>query len=277
MTKLADKLPPKWRTERELSNPAQVWLNRLLFDLQSPLGRYANLIGVLVIFGSVLLSMAGTIPGISQRAHTVIQVVEITVTLMFILEYFLRLYAGRQPVHYALSFYGLIDLLTWLPLLFLGHGFLAIRLLRIMRLLKLLRYLRALRLLFSSMLEVFDVVFVVLAAIIILVLLSGNLIYYVEPQTFPNAYIGCWWSIVTMSTVGYGDMVPVTVMGKVVAAFLMLTGVAMFALLTGVVTIKLGELLNKRSACTDCNHHISSADNFCSNCGKSLREKVHFG
>ena len=271
MAKLADRLPQQWRVERELTHPVRLWLNKLLFDLQSPLGRFANLAGILVIFGSVLLSMVGTIPSISQQTRDTIYAVELAVTGLFILEYVLRLYASRQPLHYALSFYGLIDLLTWLPLLFFGQGFLAIRLLRIMRLLKLVRYLRALRVLFASMLDVFDVVFVVLSAIIIIVLLSGNLIYYVEPQTFPNAYMGCWWSLVTMTTVGYGDMVPVTVVGKMVAAVLMLTGVAMFALLTGVVTIKLGEHLNKRSTCNDCDKHISPYDNFCPNCGQPQR------
>ena len=276
MTKLADRLPPRWRIEREPRGRVRCWLNRLLFDLHSPLGRNANLLGVLVIFGSVLLSMTATLPSIEPSTHKMIHGIEVIVTLLFALEYFLRIYAGRWPVHYILSFYGVVDLLTWLPLLLFGQIFLAIRLLRIIRLLKLIRYLRALRVLFASMLDVFDVVFVVLAAIIIIVLLSGNLIYYLEPETFSNAYIGCWWSLVTMTTVGYGDMIPVTVAGKIEASVLMMTGITMFALLTGTVTIKLNEHLNKRSTCTNCKHHMSTIDNFCPNCGKpQLHDSVN--
>lgn len=253
--------------ERELRDGAQRWLNTLLFDLNSRLGRNANLLGVFVILGSVLLSMVATIPTIDPQTRETIHIIEIGVTLLCALEYALRLYASRWPRKYFFSFYGLVDLLTWLPLLIAGEGFLAIRLLRILRLLKLLRYLRAMRIFFSSMLDIFDVVFVVLATIIIIVLVSGNVIHMLEPQTFPNAYIGCWWAIVTMTTVGYGDIVPVTIAGKLAASVLMLTGITTFALLTGTVSIKLAELLNDRQICPDCQNPVSPRANFCPNCG----------
>ena len=133
--------------------------------------------------------------------------------------------------------------------------------------LKLLRYLRAMRLFFSSMLDIFDVVFVVLATIIIIVLISGNVIHMLEPQTFPNAYIGCWWALVTMTTVGYGDMVPLTISGKLTASVLMLAGITTFALLTGTVSIKLAELLNERHSCKACARPVSRRANYCSSCG----------
>jgi len=272
MRNLIDKPTSVSSAEGELRWPLQRLLNRLLFDLQSPLGRNANLLGILVILGSVLLSMVATIPSIDDDSRRLIHGIEIVVTLMFATEYLLRIYASRWPRRYILSFYGLIDLVTWLPLLLFGEVFLAIRLLRVLRLLKLLRYLRAMRLFFASMLDVFDVIFVVLATILIIVLISGNLIYYLEPQTFPNAYIGCWWAIVTMTTVGYGDMVPVTVAGKIAAAVLMLTGVTMFALLTGTVSIKLAEMLNNRNACHACGQSVSPRARYCQHCGEVLQE-----
>lgn len=259
-------------SERELRGPGQAFLNRLLFDLHSPLGRNANLLGILIILGSVLLSMAATIPSIDEATRETIHQFEIAVTLMFAAEYLLRVYASRWPLRYIFSFYGMIDLLTWLPLLFLGEVFLAIRLLRILRLLKLIRYLRAMHLFFASMIDVFDVIFVVLATIIIIVLISGNLIHFLEPETFPNAYIGCWWSLVTMTTVGYGDMVPVTTAGKIEAAVLMLTGVTMFALLTGTVSIKLAEMLNNRNSCHACDRPVSPRARFCQHCGEAQQE-----
>jgi len=267
MHKLVEKLCPQCRVERPLRSARARWLNRLLFDLNTPLGRNANLLGILVILGSVLASMVATLPGLAAETRELIERFELAVTLLFTLEYFLRLYSSRWPLRYALSFHGLVDLLTWLPLLLFEQAFLALRLLRILRLLKLLRYMRAMRLFFASLLDVFDVVFVVLGTILIIVLISGNLIHYLEPQTFPNAYIGAWWSLVTMTTVGYGDMVPQTVLGKLEAAFLMLAGVTTFALLTGTVSIKLAEHLNNRHRCDHCDHNISPRANYCPNCG----------
>ncbi len=270
MANLIDKFFATASAEAELRGPLRQLLNRLLFDLQTPLGRNANLLGILIIFGSVLLSMVATIPSIEESTRRTIHNIELGITLLFAAEYLLRIYASRWPLRYVLSFYGLIDLLTWLPLLLVGEVFLAIRLLRILRLLKLLRYLRAMQLFFASMLDVFDVIFVVLATIIIIVLISGNLIHFLEPETFPNAYIGCWWSLVTMSTVGYGDMVPVTIAGKIAAAVLMLTGITMFALLTGTVSIKLAEMINNRSSCHACERPVSPRASYCQHCGEAL-------
>jgi len=275
MQKLVDRLFPHWHVDHPPESSWQMWLNRLLFDLDQPLGRNANLVGMLIIVGSVLLSMVATLPGLDPDTLGTINRIEFAVSIAFAIEYFLRLYSSRWPVRYAFSFYGLVDLVTWLPLLLFEEAFLALRLLRILRLLKLLRYMRALRLFFASMVEVVDVVLVVLASIVVIALVSGNLIHFLEPQTFPDAYTGTWWSIVTMTTVGYGDLVPQTIAGKVAATLLMLAGVTMFALLTGTVSITLSEHLKKRRRCPDCHHAISKNANYCPNCGTDLRPSSH--
>lgn len=249
------------------SSPVKLWLNRLLFDLQSPLGRNANLFTMLVIIVSVLLSMVGTITTVSEQAKLSIRIIEIGVTLFFSVEYVLRIYAGRWPWAYIFSIYGIIDLLSWLPLLLFGDTFLALRLLRVLRLLKLLRYLKAMRVFFASMLDIFDTIFVVLATICIMVLVFGNLIHYLEPETFQNAFLGCWWSLVTMTTVGYGDMVPQTLTGKAVAAVLMLLGITLFALLTGSITVKLNEFIQIKKTCKDCLRFMPPDGDFCPYCG----------
>ena len=253
--------------------PLRSWLNTLLFDLHSELGRKANLLGMFVIVGSVLISMVGTISDTTPDIKRSISLMEFTVTVFFAVEYFLRLYAARRRLEYALSFYGLIDFLTWIPIVLFQHGFLALRLLRIFRLLKLLRYLRAMRLYFASLSDVFDMVFVVLATICIIILVSGNVIHLIEPETFPDAYIGCWWALVTMSTVGYGDLVPTSILGKAAAAVLMLTGITMFALLTGTFSVKLAEHLQYKKVCRICGHHISDKANYCSDCGAPQLEE----
>jgi len=106
----------------------------------------------------------------------------------------------------------------------------------------------------------------------VIALVSGNLIHYLEPETFPDAYTGAWWSIVTMTTVGYGDMVPQTIPGKIEAVVLMLAGITSFALLTGTVSITLAEHLKNRNRCPKCSNSVSPRANFCSNCGTKLHD-----
>lgn len=242
-------------------------LNTALFDLRSPLGRLTNIIGMGVIVFSVLLAMVATLDVFSARTKRVIELIELTVTVLFAFEYFLRVWAAKYSWRYIFSFYGLVDLMTWLPLLLLGDANLAIRLLRILRLLKLLRYLRALELFLRSLSDVLDVLLVLVIAIVITVLISGNLVYFLEPNTFDNAFSGAWWALVTMTTVGYGDMVPVTVAGKVVAALLMVIGISMFALLTGTISVKVAHLLTRDRDCQNCNRAINSDYQYCPRCG----------
>ena len=256
-------------------SPLKAWLNTSLFDLRSNLGRTTNLLIMFVIAASVFISMFGTLKSMSGEVRESIYLFEKITTLFFALEYFLRIYAAHDRRGYALSSYGLIDLLTWLPLLLFGQVTIAIRLLRVLRLLKLIRYLRAMRLFFASMADIIDIVFVVLASICIIVLVSGNLIHYIEPETFPNAFIGCWWSLVTMTTVGYGDLIPQTVGGKIEAAFLMLTGITMFAILTGTVSIKLSEHLQNKSVCHNCKRNTPAGAKFCHLCG--TQQKIETG
>jgi voltage-gated potassium channel len=255
------------------TNHFRQWLNSLLFDLQSPLGRNANLFAMLIILLSVLLSMIGTIEEIPAQAKNSIRLVEVIVTLAFLLEYVGRIYAGRWPLAYIFSVYGFIDLLTWLPLLLFGDTYLALRLLRVLRLLKLLRYLKSMRIFFASMLDIFDTIFMVLASTFIIVLVSGNFIHYLEPDTFDNAFLGCWWSIVTMTTVGYGDMVPQTMGGKAAAAMLMFLGITMFALLTGSITVKLNEFIQTKKDCLNCQRAIPLDGIYCPYCGNIQNTK----
>lgn len=249
------------------------WLNRSLFNLQSRLGRTTNLLIMFIIAVSVIVSMYGTLGSISDVVRQDIYLFEKAITLFFAFEYFARIYSAHDRRGYILSIYGIVDLFTWLPLLLFGQVSVAIRLLRVLRLLKLIRYLRAMRLFFSSMADIVDIVFVVLASICIIVLISGNLIHYIEPETFPNAFVGCWWSLVTMTTVGYGDLIPQTVAGKIEAAVLMLTGITMFAVLTGTVSIKLSEHLKHTNVCQHCHKNTPVGAHFCHLCGEKQERR----
>ncbi len=242
-------------------------VNRALFDLNCRIGRTTNIAGMSIIIVSVFLAMIGTLGSIPPASKVVIHTIEFVATAVFAIEYFLRLWSAHRPWRYALSFYGIVDLMTWLPLLLIGDVTLAIRMLRILRLLKLLRYLRALELFLRSMRDVLDIVLILVIAIVIIALIAGNLIFFLEPETFQNAFIGTWWALVTMTTVGYGDMVPQTVGGKIEAAALMLMGISLFALLTGTISVKVAQMLKRNQNCMLCSRGINGEYRYCPHCG----------
>jgi voltage-gated potassium channel len=257
----------KQEHKAHIENPIKRYLNTALFDLDSRLGRNISLAGIFVIVVTVILSMIGTLDSISPSTRKHIESVELIITFAFALEYILRVIAARRPVAYMLSFYGLIDLLTWLPLLFIGDATLAIRLLRVLRLLKLIRYFKALHLFLSSLQDTIEIMLVIAFTILIVIAISGNLIHAIEPETIPNAFIGSWWSLVTMTTVGYGDIVPITTGGKVIASILMVTGITIFAMLTGTISVKIAQIVNRIHTCTNCSGKVSDEYGFCPHCG----------
>ena len=212
--------------------------------------------------------MIATLDGIATSTRNIISYIEILITFVFAIEYSLRIYAAKKPLAYIFSFYGVIDLLTWLPLLLLGDATLAIRLLRVLRLLKLIRYLKALHLFLSSLKDALEIMLVVAFTIMIIIAISGNLIFIFEPETVENAFIGSWWSLVTMTTVGYGDIVPVTTSGKILASLLMVTGITIFAMLTGTISVKISQIVNRSHRCSSCNSWIAASHKFCPHCAQ---------
>lgn len=259
--------PSGQATLGEFSGTLRARLNRLLFDLKNPAGRNVNLFIIMVVIGGVLLSMLATVPEVHHRWGRWIWIAEVSITAAFTVEYLLRLYAAERRREYAFGFFGLVDLFTILPLLLTGDPALALRLLRIVRLLKLARYLSTLWLFIASMRDVVEIVVVTVASIGVVVLMAGNVIYLFEPETVSNAFGGVWWSLVTMTTVGYGDIVPQTTAGKLLAALLMIMGIAMFAMITGVVSYKIGSTMKNRKQCAPCGRSIEVRFEYCPHCG----------
>ncbi len=260
------KQHPEWQHE-PINGPFRARLNRYLFDLSSPAGRNVNQALMLIIILSVVVGMFGSVEHFEQRWQRLFYLFEYGITIVFIIEYLLRLYSARKPLAYALSFYGIVDLATILPLLFFGDSNTVIRMLRVFRLLKLIRYLRALQLFVSSLRDVFDIMVVVVAAISIIVLIAGNLIYFLEPHNIANAFEGCWWSLVTMTTVGYGDIVPHTAAGRTLASFLIILGVSIFAMLTGTISVKVSHALSYQRECPGCERKVAQEFTYCPYCG----------
>ncbi len=255
----------------ERSGPRQR-LNTWLFDLTNPVGKRLNLTIMAMILCGAFVSMLETLHHVTDTWESVIYGLSLLVTGLFSIEYFLRIYAAKNPLRYIFSFYGLIDLLAVLPAYVAGDFNSTIRLLRVFRLLKLIRYLRALELFIASLQDALESMLVSLIAIAIVVLLGGNLIYYLEPVSVHNAFEGAWWALVTMTTVGYGDIVPHTPYGQLVASLLMLFGLGMFAMLTGIISIKVAHVLSQKAPCPHCQRPLDATSVYCNFCGVNIDE-----
>lgn len=192
-------------------------LHEILFEVRTPMGKLVNYSILGLIVAVVLTSMVGTIPEFGERWGSEFAIFERVVLVVFLAEYLLRVYSAKHRWNYIRSFNGVVDLLTILPLLIAGNGTVAVRLLRLLRLVKVTTFFPVLKSLFMSVSGALNLLAAVLGTIGLISLLVGNLIFVVEPETFGNAFEGLWWSLVTMSTVGYGDIVPHTVMGKMLA------------------------------------------------------------
>jgi len=214
--------------------------------------------------------MLETIQGVTNHWQTIIQVLSIIVTIIFSVEYVFRIYAAKNPLRYVFSFYGLIDFLAVFPAIVMGDFNSSIRLLRVFRLLKLIRYLKALEMFVASLQDVFEIMLVSIIAISIVVLLGGNLIFYLEPDNVSNAFEGAWWALVTMTTVGYGDIVPHTAIGQILASFLMMFGLGMFAMLTGTISVKIAHILSHKTRCPRCERPLDEKSIFCNFCGVNI-------
>ncbi len=252
---------------------ARSWRQRfnvVLFDFSTAIGRTVNyLIGAFIIL-AVLISMTDSVPYYHTHYAGLLHNFEQLVTTVFTVEYCLRIFSADRPLKYIFSFNGIVDVTAVLPLLMGGESTLVIRLLRIVRLIKLTSYLPALTALFRSLKDVVHLMLAVLSAIVLMSLFAGNLIFIVEPETFHTAFEGAWWSLVTMSTVGYGDLYPTTFAGRIIAVLVILSGITMFAMATAVVSVRVGRHLYEQVQCENCLHNVADDYIYCPHCGVKL-------
>lgn len=264
-------------------------LYRFLFDASRPSGRAIEI----MLFFAVLFSVAVLIIGSTLEAgspwYRPFIFCEIVFSILFSLEYLLRLYCSPKPLRYAKSFYGLVDLISILPVylsLFLpgAQYTLMLRVLRIFRLfriLKLVRYMSEANLLWRCLIQTHRKVMVFFGAVGLMVCLFGSLMFVVEGPTngFTSIPMGIYWAIVTLTTVGYGDLVPHTPAGRVIASLVILIGYSIIAVPTGILTAQLTEELQKnkdRIRCNSCHRTGHDADALhCKFCGDKLPHGHH--
>ncbi|MEM8593595.1 MAG: ion transporter [Pseudomonadota bacterium] len=257
---------------------------RIIFGTNSPAGRNFDLALIMAIIVSVVVIALDSIDAVHSRYTQELFVIEWFFTLLFTLEYALRLYCSPHPKGYAKSFYGIVDLLSILPsyisLLFpAANLLLVVRLLRVMRIfriLKLFQYSSEASLLVRSLLQSHRKIFIFLFTVLVSVVIFGSLMYIVEGPEYGFTSIpkSIYWAIVTVTTVGYGDITPHTIIGQFIAALAMMSGYAIIAVPTGIISAELmNEMQLERSdiRCTNCEKegHEASA-HYCKHCGTSL-------
>ena len=252
----------------------RILLNRCMFDLSTTGGKIVNYTVLLLILLSVFLSMFNTISEVRNSFGEEIAVFQMFVIYVFFVEYILRVYSAADRKKYVTGFYGIIDLLTVLPVFFGSSGSSIMRLARLVRILKVTQYFPVLATLMRSVSGALQMILAVFATIATVSIFSGNLIYMLEPETFGNAFIGAWWSLVTMSTVGYGDLVPHSVGGMMLGAALIMVGICVVAMMTAVIAVRVGRMVNMNKKCFDCEQTISSEHNYCPHCGQDQSDEI---
>ena len=269
------------------AHPGSPWRSRLhevIFEADTRSGKVFDVALLVCIVASVVAVVLESVASIRATYGPALRLVEWGFTLLFTVEYVLRLVSIGRPWRYATSFFGVVDLLAILPtymsLLVNGSQSLAViralRLLRIFRILKLARFVGAERLLQAAIRASVRKIVVFLGAVLTLVLIIGSLMYVIEGEAngFTNIPQSIYWAIVTMTTVGYGDIAPQTVLGKLFASTVMILGYGIIAVPTGIVTVELANLGSgaiSTQACPQCaaEGHTSDA-NFCKYCGAKL-------
>ena len=266
-------------------SPRRERLHEIIFEADTPVGRAFDVSLLWLIVISVGVTMIESVPSIQSEHRRLFVALEWVFTIVFAAEYFLRLYSVRRPARYARSFFGIIDLVGWLPTVlsvFLpgAQYFTTLRVLRVMRVfrvLKLAKYLREAHYLAEALRAGRRKITVFLLFVITLVTILGSLMYVVEGQAsgFTSIPQSIYWAVVTLTTVGYGDVSPVTPLGKFFASFVMILGYAIIAIPTGIVSSEFIKQIQSPTvstqACPSCGAEGHSHDAlYCRRCGSEL-------
>lgn len=259
-------------------------LHQIIFKTDTPAGKGFDVILLWAIVLSVIVVMLESVHELNEKYYTVFKVIEWVFTALFTIEYVARIISVKQPLKYIFSFFGLIDLLSLLPT-YLGIFYTDTASLRVIRILRLMRVFRVLKLIgFMRQAQVLTQalhnsrrkIIVFLMAVMILVVILGTVMYIIEdPQAgFTSIPRSIYWAIVTLTTVGYGDIAPATALGQALASVVMIIGYSIIAVPTGIVTAELTtgqKHQTNAQSCGNCNESRHDDDaNFCRKCGEKL-------
>lgn len=269
------KSKAKWR----------LWLYDTIFHVDSKEGRLFDVLLLWAIILSVVAVMLESVPVIDEEYGLLLKTIEWALTAVFSIEYVARIISVRRPLRYMTSFFGIVDLLSILPA-YLGLFITAtssltviriLRFLRIFRVLKVVAFMREAIVLRNAILDSRKKITIFLVGIAIAVILLGTIMYLIEgaESGFTSIPRSIYWAIVTITTVGYGDIAPQTAVGQTLASFIMILGYAIIAVPTGIVTAELTKTKkpskDDEEKCPECGiaNHSNDA-NYCRNCGHEL-------
>ncbi len=261
-------------------------LYNIIFESDTPMGKLFDVTLLWAIILSILLIVAESIQGMPPVMKTVFVVGEYVFTFFFTIEYLCRLYCSPSRKGYAFSFYGIIDLLSTIPL-YLGWIFGPMRYLMVVRTFRLMRVFRVFKLfsfleegdkLMRSLILSSRKILVFFLFIVIMVISLGTLMYMVEGKVegthFKDIPTSIYWAVVTMTTVGYGDIAPITPVGRFLSAIVMLMGYTIMAVPTGIVSAQFVhdhvKSTANRKKCPECGKPNAENSHYCSFCGKQL-------
>ncbi|HKK69900.1 MAG TPA: ion transporter [Candidatus Krumholzibacteria bacterium] len=261
-------------------------IHEVVFEADTPAGRAFDVALFVSIVVSVTAVMLDSVDSIRAEHGILLRTIEWFFTVLFTVEYAVRLAVIGRPWRYAVSTFGVIDLLailpTYLSVVFAGSQSLlvirALRLMRVFRVLKMVRFVGEADVLSSAIRESARKIIVFLTFVLTVVLIVGAAMYLIEGDAsgFTNIPQSMYWAIVTMTTVGYGDIAPQTILGKALASLVMILGYGVIAVPTGIVTVELG-LAGRRhaqvstQACPSCAAEGHDPDaRFCKYCGEAL-------
>ena len=263
-------------------------LHELIYEADTKSGKVFDLTILALIVLSVILVMIESVDSLNVKYYAELNFLEWFITIFFTIEYILRILAVKKPFNFIFSFYGIIDFASTIPkylsLFIIGTNSLiairALRLLRVFRILKLTRFIGESNFLINALKASRAKILIFMFTIVLLCIILGTVMYLVEgPKNgFLNIPISIYWCIVTMTTVGYGDIVAATPFGQFIASIIMILGYGIIAVPTGIVSAELSNqkksTIKNTQCCQFCmdDSHLDKAK-FCHNCGKTLNDE----
>lgn len=277
--------------QKDLNKPEVNYIRRkiheIIFEANTFAGKVFDITLLIMIFLSVLILMLDTIPSLNVLYHDEFYIFEWIITIFFTIEYLLRLYSINKPLKYALSFFGLVDVLSTCPMylnLFIPgvNSLMAIRILRLLRIFRIFKldgFLTQAHILTVALKDSLQKISIFLFFVVLMVTIFGSFLYVIEHDNnpgFDSIPNSIYWAIVTITTVGYGDISPITPLGKFIASFIMIIGYSVLAVPTGIVTSSLirTSKRNPTQSCPTCsaeNHDIDAK--YCNHCGHEFEPK----
>jgi len=262
-------------------------LYEIVFEADTKEGRIFDVLLLVIISLSIFIVMLESVQSIQSHYRTYFLYIEWIITVFFTLEYFLRIFIVQKPLKYIFSFYGIIDLLSTLPtylsLFIIGaQGLIVIRslrLLRVFRILKMPRHLKESNIIISALKASKQKILVFLFAVAMIVTIIGTIMYIIEPANsgFTSIPRSIYWAVVTLTTVGYGDIAPTTPLGQFIAGIVMILGYSIIAVPTGIVTSEFNASKHNEmkmlstQVCPECMAEGHDSDAlFCKFCGSEL-------